>query len=433
MFLSLSPTVQGLIMALMLLGLSSLIIALIFYMIDKNNKGRITSLFLLLLVTVIDWVGLRELNLYLKTDYVWELSLLSTGLNEIPSVIQIAWGFGVIILSAVMILLLHRENKNKINGFSIKEALENLPTGIAFVSMDHRLYLSNRVMDHLYHHLTGKSLHSSEDLWEVLQSIRRQDDCVIDGEAPAFLMPGGEVWQFTKTTYPREGYYQLKAIDITDLYRLSENTGKINKKLWEQQQRLIELSHIVEHSTKEQVVTHMKVNFHDHFGNLLTLTKKTLKETPDIDEAKTLMTYWENLTEVISNLSSQNNHPLILEDILHFGTKLGCQITTEGELPHEDVHRTTILLCINEMLKNAYRHGTAEKINVKIEHTKDGIHVTIFNEDPNPPLEIKEGGGLLGLRQRIEQKGGTFEISTVGGITMKVVLYQESNGRKTDV
>ncbi len=429
-FLALNATAQGYVAALMMLNFIVLLVAFIAELMAKCHIVKRITLFLCMIISILCFSAFVE-RIYFKNaesdTELWEVAKL---VDAVPIFIFVIAGIVMIAFAVYTICNAFQNNRNTINRFSVKEAIENLPSGIAFMSKDKDLCLANHVMNRLSKEITGKALHSGREFWEDVLKMRSDDTCVLKSEEPAYVLPSGEIWQFSKTTctWKGESYEEVKATDITQLYKLRQNTKNTNEKLSKQQQRLKELTDRIEENMGEQVAVNMKVNFHDNFGNLLILTKKTLREDPDIDESRTLIRYWEDLTDMIHELSSGDKHKLTLEQIKLFGNKLGLELLIEGELPRGEQDQMVILLCVNEMLKNTYRYASADKLVVQMSETVDEILVRIYNDDKNPPVEMKEGGGLSGLRQRIEQAGGEMKLLCEAGVTMLIKLYKEKDG-----
>ncbi len=425
-FLSLSDIAKAYIILLSTLTVIILVIVLIAYIVEKNKGTRIAVLASMLIASMLDFSVLSQLNKVNRTKYDISLTQALAILNNIPYLVHIIMNLVFILVAILSLYSLYKNSNNKINTFSVKEALENLPTGIAFTTKKAELLLSNHIIHNLCIELTGKSLLSAEAFWQDLSRLQAENCCVIKGEMPAFTLIDGSVWQFSKTLciYNNDEYYEFKATDISQLYNLIENTRIVNEKLTQQQHRLKELTSIIEENAESCVALNMKINFHDNFGNLLTLTKKALRESENINEARTLVDYWGNLNKVIKELSSNDKQVLTLEQIVLFANKLCCEIILDGELPKEEHNNITTLLCINEMLKNAYRHAGAQKLMVNIFETDSIINLTINNETEHKLSELKEGGGLTGLRERIEKTGGSMKMTCEDGVTMFVKLLK---------
>ncbi len=423
-FLELTDTAKAYMLVLCIAGFILLLISLIAYISQKYKTPHLAVLSFLLILSILNLSALLQLNKIGRAKYDISLTQIYALSNSIPYLVQIALNLFFISFALLSIYKVYKFSKDQINAFSVKEALENLPTGIAFMTNEVELLLSNQIMHNLAKELTGKTLRNADVFWQDLTTLQDKDSCVIKGKSPAFILTDGRVWQFSKTlcSYNGNEYREFKAIEITEFYTLSENMRNVNEKLMQQQQRLKKLEDIIEENAERHVAVNMKINFHDNFGNLLTLTKKTLRESKSTDEAKALVDYWGNLNGIIKELSSDDRQRLSLEQIMLFAEKLGCEIILSGDIPRYEHNKTTTLLCINEMLKNAYRHAGARMLTVNISQTADTIKLIIQNETEHRFPEIKEGGGLLGLRQRIEQAGGTMKISCDDVVRMSVKM-----------
>ncbi len=422
-FSALNDTAKGYIMALCIFDMIILLIALIFYMSEKNHKFSAPA-FLLLILNIINISALMTLNQHQKPPDNIPLHPICMFADKVPYILHIMLGVGTIMFAVYSIYALHKKYQSEVGIFSVKEALENLPTGIAFMNQNVNLLLSNHIMHMLSKEIAEKPLQNGLEFWKNLTHLQNSDKCVIKGKEPAFTLENGDIWQFSKTlcTYGGNEYYQLKATNITEHYNLSQSTKTVNEKLTQQQFRLKKLTDIIEANVEKQVAINMKINFHDNFGNLLTLTKKALRENENINEANALIEYWGNLSNIITALSSDEKQNLSLSQILLFAQKLGCKIIITGEFPKDDANNTTLLLCINEMLKNAYRHADAHILNVDISQTPGAVNFTIHNETKSKIAQITEGGGLTGLRQRIEQGGGKMVIDCSDGVKLSGTL-----------
>ncbi len=415
---------KGYLIAFMILNLTLSIFAIVMrYHIARQKKVNVGYITL----SVINFfyiTCLMVMNRCERKGFSIELSLLSKTAVNIPWYIPTLFSIFMFIITGITIRNLYQDTKRDLNVFSIKEAIENLKTAIAFIDEEKEIVLSNRIMENLSIKLCGHVFLNGDLFYEELLSLKECDNCVIKSLEPAFMLEDKKVWQFTKKTMQLKDkiYYQIIANDITELYHLNESTAKANEKLHMQQNRLKELTDKIEKNTEEEVALKLKVNFHDNFGNLLALTKKTLREENAVSESNIISDYWNQLNKVLCNLSQDNKQTLSLEQIELFANKLGCNLVITGLFPIQKEIKAVTLLCINEALKNAYRHANANSLMVNIEETKDKVHLKIYNEDREAPDVIYEGGGLSNLRYKIEQLGGVMDIICSQGITLDITL-----------
>src|SRR5688572_6094381 len=99
-------------------------------------------------------------------------------------------------------------------------------------------------------------------------------------------------------------------------------------------------------------------------------------------------------------------------------TGVPCQVAVEGALDTlTDGQKTCIYQVVQEALTNCARHAQASNVLVSISTEIEGVAVTVsddgigFNSSPN----IREGLGLVGMRERIEALDGTLLISSNPG------------------
>ncbi len=423
-FTSLTTNTQGYVTAIVFIAFIAMTLALIINFLAKSSNKWAFVLSFLLLVIIIDLTALIEYIDFSRPLGKTHFSPIAETINNIPYPIHIILGLVSIGISAYSIYKVYKADKDSINDFSIKEALESLPTGIAFVSKDNSIFLSNKIMHNLCKELTSKDLISGVDIWGELSSLRSSDKCVMNEDDPAFMLASGKVWQFSKIVqkHNNDNFIEIKATDITELYSLSENTKQFSEVLSKRQEKLKSLTNIIEQTTEKEITANMKVGFHDNFGNLLTLTKEMLRETRENSEIQDVAGHFAEIPNIITDITSERNQSLSLEYIISFGEKLGCEVIVNGDLPTDDENKTTILLCINEALKNAYCHANADKLNINITKTEDIVNVTIHNQIEHTLPKIIEGGGLTGLRQMIEKTGGKFNIKSEDGVIMEIQL-----------
>lgn len=90
----------------------------------------------------------------------------------------------------------------------------------------------------------------------------------------------------------------------------------------------------------------------------------------------------------------------------------------------------TISSDIKEALTNAYKYSRATKIEFKIDITDNAVRVYIKDNGDGCP-NLKEGFGLLGIRERIKNLGGTVSISGENGfIIVYVIPFGIDKGEK---
>ena len=73
-----------------------------------------------------------------------------------------------------------------------------------------------------------------------------------------------------------------------------------------------------------------------------------------------------------------------------------------------------LLRCAQELVTNTVRHAQAENLWLEVSHGAGGVEIHA-RDDGRGAHEIGSGNGLAGMRERIEERGGTFSIETSPG------------------
>jgi signal transduction histidine kinase len=90
-------------------------------------------------------------------------------------------------------------------------------------------------------------------------------------------------------------------------------------------------------------------------------------------------------------------------------------VCIEGDPVIEDPARATALArCAQELITNAMKHAGAENLWIEVESHPEGILLRARDDGRCAP-EIKEGHGLLGMRERLRAFGGRLDLATQDG------------------
>jgi two-component system, NarL family, sensor kinase len=99
----------------------------------------------------------------------------------------------------------------------------------------------------------------------------------------------------------------------------------------------------------------------------------------------------------------------------------------------------SLLRLVQEALMNVFRHAHATQVKIAIEARRDGFRLRVIDDgcgiptsqEKSRPKIVSIGVGIPGMRSRVRQLGGTFEIGSSvrarGGTTMCAVLPYPSS------
>lgn len=84
----------------------------------------------------------------------------------------------------------------------------------------------------------------------------------------------------------------------------------------------------------------------------------------------------------------------------------------------------TILRCVQEGITNTLKHSNAKHFSIELEQQGNWVNLQMRDDGINKKsTELKEGNGLLGMRERITALGGQIKSAlSVNGFTTQINL-----------
>lgn len=332
--------------------------------------------------------------------------------------ISLPWGcfpiFTALIFahSAGSVLNCYKESKEKLSPYSVKQALDNLNSGICFADDNGKIVLINHTMGKLASVLIGNYPQMLGELQNALKAQHNGGGVVpIDDSDEIYRFPSGRIWRFQTvplTQQNLEGYTQTTAQDITELYNANvclrednEKLKKINRKMKKMYKRLAD-------RIREQENLNLKMKIHDDIGTSLITISKIMDEGIN-EDIETQLTLLQNAVSYFSG------RPHIItgtfEDVQRKAAEIKVKLSLDGYIPQNDVLEKLIVSAAGECVTNCVHHAHGSQVNVKITEQNNFYKVVITNNGTAPKEKIVEGGGLSALRKSIESAGGEMYIS----------------------
>lgn len=334
---------------------------------------------------------------------------------EMPVLILILFLIILIGIFAASVFYLNRIQGNMITENSIKESTDDLPMGLCFAKKDGIPLLVNRKMYMLSLVIMDTSLQNAKHFWEKVstgdlpEGIRR----VKEGEEPVLILQNGSVWTFSKSyiKIDKEKVVQLLAVDTTDLYNLRYELEKKNESLKEMNARLHDYSENVTELTKEEEILATKVKIHADMGSALLATRYYLNNPRGKEQAEALIKSWDYNVSLLYNEANQEVKEDVFQHLNEAAAAVGVTIEVNGRIPKNNVRAERLIVAAGrECLTNTVRHGAGDKVIIWIQENRMYYHVEYTNNGIVPEENVKEGGGLMGLRRRVEDMGGNMQI-----------------------
>lgn len=386
-----------------------------------SHKGNRAERILLLLSALVSFALLSLLAVCMELLIVDKpITPLGHWMMELPAA-AVAAVLAACVVSLVWALRDEQAyRKNTVTRASIKESMDNLPTGLCFAAPSGIVLLSNRRMNGLCLAITGEKLQNAEHFWQAL--CRKGSD---EGGHPVLHLPDGIVWTFSRQTLGQreDTVVQFTAADTTQLHGLTDQLREQNQELAAMNARLRKYGASVDELTRSRERLETKARIHDQLGQALLATRHFLCQ--EEGDPAPVFDQWRRNISVLRLEAELPAEPPPLKRFLDAAQSAGICVDLEGALPARDPARQVILSAAAEALTNGVRHAAATRLRIQISRRPE-VYVARFTNNGHPPQgEIAEGGGLGSLRRRVEQMGGTMTVASSPAFVLTISLPQE--------
>lgn len=319
--------------------------------------------------------------------------------------------------------------RERIGRASIKESLDNLPSGICFADQSGLVILSNRQMYRLCYTLMGMDLQHISELLDALEKPQAGIQSV-GADTNVYRFPEGKVWKFTQssiTDADGNAYTQVLAVDVTALYEKGDELEQENRRLEEVNARARNLYAQLDDIVREEENFAVKTHVHDEMGELLGLTRNMLtqRELPP-ERLKALGKRWEHIGDTLGAVGKQDGDTFDSDKTLAELTEriagIGVALHVRGEFPQKSGAAYLLTAAVRECAINTVRHAKGSEMTVELTKTPHSLIAAITNDGLAPAGEVVEGGGLSALRRRIEGAGGAMQVESIPCFRLVITL-----------
>lgn len=379
-------------------------------------------------------VGVAALFFLNAVVYVWmQLNSRITGAEinvqlQVPCVVLLA----VILLSLlynIRVILDETKDRKTLSRTSIKEAFDNLPTGVCFFNEMGLPVLCNLAMNRFSFAVCGKDVQFITDLEGCLS-----DDFVpatgVKKEDKVFVFPNDSAWHLEKRNFTHENgenYTQFIVTDVTQLHEKRVELQRENEQLWKVQNDLKRLSANVVTVTREEEILNTKMRVHDEMGRCLIEARRYLREDVNENIPDSVVLSWQR---AVSMLKYNNDTPEedMLEQIRKTCKHVNLDFVQTGALPEQENVAYILTCAVRECVTNAVRYAGASELYAVFSENEMEATVVVTNSGKQPESEIVEGGGLSTLRRRVERAGGSMKIRSFPYFELTVTIPKEKEG-----
>ena len=322
--------------------------------------------------------------------------------------------------------------KSTITRASVREGADMMSMGLCFFKEAGQLILVNLKMEKLSELLCGEALQNGESFWQTisqgdLKSGARRSRIM---DVPAVILPDGSAWIFDRKVICLNGeeIFQVTAMDATELYGLSSKLKRENSVLRSMNARLKVYGRRVDELTRTQQRLAMKIQIHDSIGQNLMMTRYYLAQEAQgasRQDPAPILQRWLHTIALLRREVAPDESKGAFQYLTDAAESAGVEVLLQGEMPEDDRSVELITAAGAEALTNAVRHAGAKQLRVNISQTDLVCSAVFTNNGRRPAKPLQEGGGLKGLRRRIEGEGGTMTVSADPEFTLTVTIPKE--------
>ena len=177
--------------------------------------------------------------------------------------------------------------RNRLSRKSIKESIDNLPSGLCFFERTGFLVLCNQKMYHLAYFLMGCDLQTWDELSDALKAPKTQH--IVAHLNDVYVFDDQTAWQFRVSsvrTSEGEDYTQVMASEVTEIYEKHLQLQKSRQKLDEMNVHLKNISENIRDIVREEETLSIKMQVHDDIGRGMIMARQLLAKGADAKEIR---------------------------------------------------------------------------------------------------------------------------------------------------
>lgn len=344
-------------------------------------------------------------------------------LFKIPYAFLFIMGICGFLFAGIQMFGIFKRCRNYLRENAIQESLDNLPSGIVFFDGNGMPKLMNRRMHQICTNLAGGDIQNITELEEAL-SKPLEEQVFFDDDLKVYGFSDGSVWKFSEKEIITTGgdrFSQSLASEVSELYQSKVLLKRENQKLQEMSAAMKELSKNVVTLTREEETLSMKMRVHDNLGYSVLAAQRMLMRESEEDR-DIFLSQWKQTLDLLNKDNESVEDEQLHRQVKDRAKFLGVKIIYTGEEIWESHIFRLLDIILLEALSNCVRHAGASELYVKFGSEEHEWGVVITDNGQKPEKNIKEGGGLSGIRKRVEQCGGTLRICSnpIFSITVKI-------------
>ena len=293
--------------------------------------------------------------------------------------------------------------KETITDFSIKKVIDECEFGI-LVLKGKRAKLINNKMYEILDKLNIKKDYITNIIKQSIDQLDKNYCVKVEDKYYVFVINNNEIITF----------------DITEVYKLHQKLNEQNKKLKENNKKILLSIDNIEELEKEKNLLKLKNKYHDILGQNLSILQQYLNKEnitqENFEEIKFM------IQKMFIDIEDTDDTNANLENLIKIHKKNGTDIIIDGKLPQNKETAKVFFEIIREATTNAIRHAGSSKVFVNIKETLEETYMIITNDGRKPNEFITENQGIKDMRRKVKKLGGMFYISTVSEFSVNISI-----------
>lgn len=293
--------------------------------------------------------------------------------------------------------------KETITDFSIKKVIDECEFGI-LVLKGKRAKLINNKMYEILDKLNIKKDYITNIIKQSIDQLDKNYCVKVEDKYYVFVINNNEIITF----------------DITEEYKLHQKLNGQNKKLKENNKKILLSIDNIEELEKEKNLLKLKNKYHDILGQNLSILQQYLNKEnitqENFEEIKFM------IQKMFIDIEDTDDTNANLENLIKIHKKNGTDIIIDGKLPQNKETAKVFFEIIREATTNAIRHAGSSKVFVNIKETLEETYMIIINDGRKPNEFITENQGIKDMRRKVKKLGGMFYISTVPEFSINISI-----------
>ena len=293
--------------------------------------------------------------------------------------------------------------KETITYFSIKKVIDECEFGI-LVLKGKRAKLINNKMYEILNKLNIKKDYITNIIRQSIDQLDKNYCVKVEDKYYVFVINNNEIITF----------------DITEEYKLHQKLNGQNKKLKENNKKILLSIDNIEKLEKEKNLLKLKNKYHDILGQNLSILQQYLNKEnitqENFEEIKFM------IQKMFIDIEDTDDTNANLENLIKIHKKNGTDIIIDGKLPQNKETAKVFFEIIREATTNAIRHAGSSKVFVNIKETLEETYMIITNDGRKPNEFITENQGIKDMRRKVKKLGGMFYISTVPEFSVNISI-----------